>query len=162
MNNFTLNISSDWVSWYGAIVATIAVGVSSWMAWRDRAKIKIGWQKDMRLTGDLNHDPEQPMFVITVINLGRRSVKIGNVSIRLYSGGYLLSVNSIYNPHGQNRVLNEKNPQTQYFMEQDEMNFDNCWYILVADGFGREHKKYFHLFSTVHRIIALFKKFFKK
>ncbi|HWZ22249.1 MAG TPA: hypothetical protein VNW06_06315 [Cytophagaceae bacterium] len=157
---FSIQISADTVAWYGAIVATGALLVSAYNAWRDRARIKIKYQKGMFIINAVSPYSEQKTyFVINIINTGRRPVSIGNVGIRLFKGGALLLSDSLTSV---NRILTEEKPETQITTEQDLLDFSKVHYIEVYDKTGRQYRQYFHAFPTFKKVIYLIKNYGKK
>lgn len=140
-----ITISATTVAWYGAIVATVSAFIAISNYFRDRARIKIKYRKDVKVTaGPGPYDPNKIYFNITVINKGRRPVNISKAAIRNIGqdkkGKYSLLSDSFW--HGRSRVLDEKSPTTEFLVEQDLINFENAWYIEVYDATGRRYRKY--------------------
>lgn len=148
--NISIQISANTVAWYGAIVATGSLLASVYNSWKDRARIKIKYQKGMRIIGSPAYSDKKTYFVITIINLGRRPIAIGNVGIRLFKGGSLISADSLNN---SNQILTEEKPETQIMIDQSEIDFSNVHFIDVYDRAGREYKKYFYNFPTFKKLI---------
>jgi hypothetical protein len=142
-----IEISVTTVAWYGAIVATAGMLVSLYNMLRDRAKIRITYQKDMRIGGAQNiYDPSKTYFNITVINRGRRPINITKAALRTLKTDkkYTLLADSFL-AH-RNRVLDESRPTTEFMMEQTEEVLAKTWYICVYDATGRTHRKFVHPF----------------
>ena len=70
--NITIQVSTDTVALYGAIIATIAAVVSIYNAWRDRSKVILEFGRNFRRPDNW----EEPLFYISVVNRGRRAVRI--------------------------------------------------------------------------------------
>lgn len=144
---FKIEISAGAVAWYAAIVATAGILVSLYSVFRDRAKIKIKYQRDMQIIGPQTvYDPNKTYFNITVTNQGRRPVNITKAAFRTIGTlkKYALLSDS-FSPH-RNRVLDESKPTTDFMTEQDEVLLANTWFICVYDGTDRIHRKYLHPF----------------
>lgn len=144
-NFVKIAISPTLVAWYGAIVATVGMLVSLYNILRDRAKIKIRYQKDMRVIGSQAvYDPNKTYFNITVINRGRRPINITKAALRTIKSGkkYMLLTDS-FAVH-RNRVLDESNPTTEFMIEQTDEVLTNLWFICVYDAAGGRHRKYVH------------------
>ena len=146
----TINITANVVQWYGAIVATAAFFPLAYSVLRDRAKIKIEFRRNFFIAGDKSREK---LEIITVINSGRRPVKIDKVAIRVLGakGKYALLSSSLLK--SRQRVLTEENPSTSYEVKQEnDSSWKRYWWISVYDGAGREYKKYLHRFPTFWRI----------
>ena len=79
MNTLKIEITAHAVAWYGAIVATCSLVISTLNAWRDRARLSVRVQRNMvALTGSPT-DSEQTYLLVTVANRGRRPVTIDKV-----------------------------------------------------------------------------------
>lgn len=73
----TITITAGAVAWYGAIVATGSVLVAVYLAWRDRARLKVVADANMRIrTVGGPHDDDETYIVIDVANVGRRAVHL--------------------------------------------------------------------------------------
>jgi hypothetical protein len=156
---FRLEISASVVAWYGAIVATVGILVSLYNVLRDRARIKIKYQRDMKIVGPRAvYDPNKIYFNITVINKGRRPVNITKAAIRAIGEKrkYALLADS-FSAH-RNRVLNESNPTTEFMMEQVEDWLANAWFICVYDATGRGYRKFVHPFLPLSKLWHGFKR----
>jgi hypothetical protein len=96
MDDLIAEITKNPISTYAAVVATIAVVISLWVASRDRARIIV--------TGK-NHNPPEvppglpsgvyriggPFIQITVSNFGRRPRTISHVGVRLKDGSQMMA-----------------------------------------------------------------------
>ncbi len=72
-----ITISANAVAWYAAIVVTGSVCVAGYAIWRDRARIKVSAQANMRVTPpDGPQDDDDTYIIITVANRGRRAVHL--------------------------------------------------------------------------------------
>ena len=156
---FRLEISASAVAWYGAIVATIGILVSLYSVLRDRAKIKIKYQKDMQIIGPQTvYDPNKTYFNITVINKGRRPVNITKAAIRTVGGERKYALLSDSFLAHRNRILNESNPTTEFMMEQIEDLLASAWFICVYDATGRAYRKFVHPFLPLSNLWRGFKR----
>lgn len=152
---FNIEISATAVAWYGAIVATISVAVALFNYLRDRAKIKIKYRKNMKMIGAYGpYNPSKIYFNITVINKGRRPINITKAALRDLNLDKKKKFNLLSDSFfaARNQVLTEQNPTTDFFVEQDLIDFSGIWYIVVYGGAGQRYKKYFHIFPTFWRI----------
>jgi len=152
---------------YGSIVATVSIFLSLYNLFRDRARISIKCEKDQYLLGDgaraiyNQKDPKQKYIVITVINKGRRPIKIEQAAFKIFrqkERSILVDSFSLHRP----KVINEETPQTTFIAEQQLIDFKNVIYIRVQDGAGRIYKKYIKKFPTVYILIDFFINKFSK
>ena len=141
MPQVSVTINADAVAWYGAIVSTIGFVLGGYLAWRDRPRISITIQPDVRLMNVPPYDPNKTYINITVRNRGRRPVKISTAYLKLHDdAGYFLVSDSLYQ-HVE-RVLTEENPRTNFFVEQNLIDPTKIEYALVIDETGRTSIKY--------------------
>lgn len=143
---FKLEISANAVAWYGAIVATLGALTSLYNVLRDKARVKITYQKDMQVGGIQNlYDPNKTYVDITVINKGRRPIRIAKVAVRTVGKGlkYLLLTDSFF-PH-VNKILTEEDPTAGFLLEQNEDLLASAWYICVYDGTGKVYRKFMRI-----------------
>ena len=142
---YSLSITADSVAWYGAIVATMSVIFSGITLWRDRSKVKISYSKSW-VHNSPHHDPKELYFDIQVRNVGRRTIALGNVGIKLFDGSALLLADSLN--ARVNKVLTEQNPRTNFLTPVKDIDFAKTHYITIFDEKGREYRKYFSNFPT--------------
>ena len=147
-----IEISPSLVAWYGATVATISVIVTLLDYWRDKARIKISYQKDIQIAGKQSfYDPTKTYFNITVVNKGRRPIKIEKAAIKIVDKkGFWLLGDSFANH--RIKILTEENPKTEFLTDQSEIELSKIWYISIYDASALEYRKYLHLFPTFWRI----------
>ena len=154
-NPINIQISASAVAWYGAIIATAGAFVSIYNAWRDRSKIKIKYNANNYIAGKVpaGYSLGKKYIIISVYNIGRRPIKMGNISLKLVDQNkFCLISDSLMNSYNQNRVLTEENPETMYLLGADGIDFCKVEYVLAYDGVGRKYKKYTHLFPTFWKI----------
>ena len=152
---------------YGSIVATLSIFLSLYNLLRDRARISIKCQTDQYLLGDgasvlyNQKDPSQKYIIITVINKGRRPIKIEQAAFKIFrqkKWSILVDSFSLHRP----KVINEEMPQTTFIAEQQLIDFKNVIYIRVQDGAGRVYRKYIKKFPTIYIIVDWFINKFSK
>lgn len=155
---FKIEISASVVGWYGAIMATISTVVAVFNYLRDRPKIDIKYQGELKITGgEAIYDPQKTYFCITVINKGRRPIRIDRVGFRIVgSEKPWLLVGDSFTPF-KNKILTEENPTIDFLCPEDSIDFSKVWYIAVYDVTGQEYKKYFRNFPTLWRMFYWFK-----
>jgi hypothetical protein len=152
---YSINITAESVAWYGAIVATASVIFSGINLWRDRSRIKISHTKSWVMNTP-TYDPNELYFNIEVRNVGRRTIALGNVGIKLFDGSALLLPDSFNNR--VNKILTEQNPRANFLTVHKDIDFTKTHYITVFDEAGREYRKYFSHFPTFKKLIWFFRK----
>ena len=93
------------------------------------------------------YDPRKQYIAIDIINRGRRPVRLGNAAFKSLSEGSLLINDSLLRP----ATLTEESPKTTYLIEQEGINLNKMWYIVVYDATGRQYKKYLTRFPILRR-----------
>lgn len=108
--DITIQISATAVAWYGAVIATIAAAVSVYNAWRDRSHVVLEFGKNYRRPETW----ETPYFFVSVINRGRRPVRIDKAWVKVYGyDGEALLAESLNTT--QERTLDERNPKITFW-----------------------------------------------
>lgn len=141
--DITVNISADIVAWYGAIIATIAALISAYNAILDRPKVRLDFGKNFRRIEEW----DAPLFYVSVVNQGRRPVRIDKAWVRVYGyEGEVLLTDSIKTL--QERTLDEKNPKISFWTKESTMNVDRIYCVYASTDAGKIYKKYFKKFPT--------------
>lgn len=149
-------ITANSVAWYGAFVATASAIVSFYNAYKDRARIKITYNRDIVIVGpQAIYSKDKTYFNVTVINKGRRPIKITNVGLRCLGRKKKYALFSDSFATHRNKIITEEDPRTEFMMEQDEELLLSAWYIVVYDGTGRKYTKYMKYFpiKLFYRIV---------
>lgn len=162
MSLVTISITATTSSIYAAVIATVSLVFSVIAVRRDRARIKIKYGKNYSvIKGQLfGYDSNKTYFNVTVINIGRRPVRIEKAALKLMDKGFWLFTGSFVGH--RNKILTEDNPVSEFLVEQETLDFSRVLCISVFDATGREYRKYLSVFPTVHRLIFLLKKYFIK
>lgn len=160
---YKLEITADGVAWYGAIVATAALGFTALNYWRDKARIKIQYKNNIKLWGNNPYyDTDKTYFNVSVINKGRRPIRVSKVWVQtdLKEDSSFIITDSML-PHTK-KVLTEDDPRGEYLAEQDSVDLTNGLYIGISDATGKVYKKnlkffpYFRLLK--HKIYSAIQK----
>lgn len=141
---YSVNITADAVAWYGAIVATISLIFSGITLWLDKGKIKISHSQSWVHAPGYN--PDELHFDIQVRNVGRRTVVLGNVGIKLFDGSALLLAAGF--DKRINKVLTEQNPRVNFLTPVSQIDFTKAHYIVIYDEKGKEYRRYLSRFPT--------------
>jgi hypothetical protein len=110
---------------------------------RDRARVEVSLQWDMDIIGDPRYDPAKPWGSVTVTNVGRRTVHVSHVALRLpdrrFGISHLLITGGI-----AGKTLPEGAPAEVHVVTQDGMEkFASVWHLIraqVSDSTGRVWK----------------------
>ena len=79
-----MDITSNSVAWYAALLATVNTVVIIINYLRDRPKVCIEYSKDMQIiNGNPLYQDDKNYFNVTVINKGRRPIKITKAGLRI-------------------------------------------------------------------------------
>jgi hypothetical protein len=78
-----IEISASAVAWYAAIVATISAVLTGIKMWLDRPRIGLIARRNQRLFGFSEFDPEEPYFLIQVVNKGRRPITLSVAGLQI-------------------------------------------------------------------------------
>ncbi len=139
MKEITIEISASMVAWYGAIVATLAVIISGWIAWRDRARIVVTSMGPYRVTPGGPYDPTKDYIAITVANHGRRPKTVNLVGVKLRSGKSKhigASDALIKGP----QELTEGRSFHYYMKEEGDLSLENVKYVWANDQTGKQFR----------------------
>jgi hypothetical protein len=88
------------------------------------------------------YSKDKTYFNVTVINTGRRPIRITNAGLRLIGRKKKYALFSDSFATHRNKVITEEEPRTEFMMEQDDKLLNSAWYIVVYDGTGRKYRKY--------------------
>jgi len=141
-SDINLNISASSVAWYAAIVATFGALKAINDLWNDRGRIKIQYQADM-LVENTNgvYDESKKYFSTTVVNKGRRPVKITHTGAKFFDREEIsLFTDSFFKD--ADRTLTESHPSTVYLTDQSGLPLNKLWYVYAIEAKGKEYKKY--------------------
>jgi hypothetical protein len=134
---FLFTVSCSMVALYAAIVATIVACVQIANFFRDRAKVKVRFQRDMEFIGD----PMRQGIVFTlleVVNAGRRPVTITNVTMT-YLGGGAIATDVMPRPPFE---LTE-GKQAHAFLDERLLRFEEIRAFQAHDAVGRTYRAAF-------------------
>jgi hypothetical protein len=139
--DISIQISTNTVAWYAAIVSTIGLLLTCYSAWRDRPRVIVTINPNMLVRNVPQYDQNKTYIDITVRNRGRRPVQISTVVLKLYrTKGYILVSDSLF--QHVHRVLTEEKPRTNFFIQQDLIDPKNIEYAIVYDETGKSYVKY--------------------
>jgi hypothetical protein len=134
--NFSLNITASVVSWYAAIVSTAIASVQIANYFRDRAKIRISFQRNMEMVNNPAYKGMTLTF-ITIVNVGRRRLTITNVGARRSTNKSYVFTDSLPRlPH----VLDEGG-QIQVIVNEEGLDFGDLRCFQASDASGRIFRK---------------------
>ena len=128
--------ATNLIAWYGAIVATVAIIISAWVAWRSRVRIMVSGLSGYRTEASEPYDPDKTYLLITVSNPGRRPSTIAQVGLSVREGS------------SEKRVLAaDKGPQvlaggesSYWIMEYGQdtnLPLENIKYVWASDDTGK-------------------------
>lgn len=152
-NEFIVSSKVNWVAVYGAIIASVGLGLSVFNYFRDNAKIKIQYKKGWQFINSVAPYKENTSYdEIKVINYGRRPVKIEKVAIRQRGEKQWAIVSDSFVVF-KNKLLTEENPTVDFYYESNLLNLDDAYYISAFDVAGRSYKKWLDRYGYCKEII---------
>jgi len=92
---FKLEITANTVAWYGAVVATSSILISFLNFLNDRDRVRVRYQRSIRVTPGGQYNPEIDYTFIEVINLSRRPITIKTVGGEYLGGNGFIASNSL-------------------------------------------------------------------
>ncbi len=154
-----IQVNTELIAWYGAVVATAGLGISLYIAWRDRARVKINYRPHMFIYGGdaLNYSEGVEYVSIDVINTGRRPIRIESASLVIAGEEKKYLLTDSFATH-RPRVITEESPVTTFLVKQDLVDLSKIYCVVVVDGTGRQYKKYTSLFPSWVRLKAFRKR----
>jgi len=159
MNNiFTIEISSNIVAWYGAIIASASLIFAVYNIIRDNARVKVKYSFNNRIVGNpAPYKSDIKYIEIEAINAGRRPIRIDKAYIDFYNEDQKALFRDSFSDH-RNKILTEENPRTSFLVEQKEIDVKNMRSVTVVSGTGGEFKKYVSKFPTGMELYYKFRK----
>jgi hypothetical protein len=145
-DQIAIQFKTNWVAIIGAITGVTGLILSLLNYYRDRARIKIFFKTGWKFIGAVTpYKNNTPYDCITVINKGRRPVKIQTASARIKNtdkGNHIIISDSwaVF----KNKLLNEENPKVEFFYESSLKKHNDIYCINVSDEAGRNYRKWLH------------------
>jgi hypothetical protein len=150
--DITIEISANTVAWYAAIVSTVGLAATLYNMWKDRLQLRVRVSPNMALMNMPQYDPAKTYVDISVINRGRRPATISTIVLKLYrTKGYVVVSDTLF-PHFR-RLLNEDQPRTSAFLDQELFDPSRIEYVLVNLESGDMHISYQKLGARLRRFI---------
>jgi hypothetical protein len=133
-----MNPSTPVVAWYAAVVSTLGFFLALYVALRDRPRLRISVQPNMRRFGSPVYDEDKFYVVVTVANIGRRPLTVGLVGFtQRRKGGDIILTDSTR--EGAKDIPEGKS--ATYLAEQAALPLTNLKHVLVRDNAGRIWKR---------------------
>ena len=126
------------VAWYAAVVSTLGFLLALYVALRDRPRLRIWVQTNMRALGLPAYDEKKSYVLVGVANIGRRPLTIELVGFtqRGKGGDIILTAST---REGAKDLPEGKS--ATYLAEQAAIPLTNLKYVLVRDNAGRIWKR---------------------
>lgn len=138
---------------WGATTGTLALSLNAFDKVRDRSILRIRLARDMKIIGPAElagYDNNKTYLMVTVTNKGRRPINVDRVFVRQLRKG---KTQTFFVVHNQtSRILTEENPVTQFPIDQEGVDYDRLYYVVILDKRGREYKKYYRRFPRLWKI----------
>jgi len=140
MSDIQIQITTFSIALLALIIATLSMVLQGIAVFRDRKKVKLKVEKNMKIIGKNGSYPykEGVSYVsINIINTGRRKVIIDTAGAKLLNGRFLMAADILKS--GQ--VILEEGKRHNIFIEQDKINFSEISYFYAKDATGSIYKK---------------------
>ena len=139
------------VAAYAALVATIALVWNVFNARRDRAKIILSYQMNMRVSNSPIYEKDVDYLILIVTNRGRRPVVISTAGYKCFGGhGGIFTDSLILN---KNKTLDERNPMVEFLIKQSLLDLKDVEYFFAKDMSQSTYKRYPHSFSWIRKLL---------
>lgn len=141
-----IEITNDMISLWGAGLSTFLGIIKLIEFYRDKAKIKIIFEKNKKILNNNSYDINKKYFIIKAINLGRRPIKIIKAGMEFTlenKNGAILAESFL-----KNKILKEEDRSVAFIGEQNNTDFKKILYVYVEDDTGKKYKKYLHKIPT--------------
>lgn len=139
MREIAMEISVDVVAWYGAIVGTLAVIISGWVAWRDRARIVVTARVLPPIRPRGPNDPTKDYISINVANRGRRPKTIDLVGFKHRTSGRTKNVLAVDSASKGPQELTEGR-SLSWLVEYGGIDLEDIEYAWASDQTGKEFR----------------------
>jgi hypothetical protein len=128
------------VAWYAAVVSTLGLALSLYLALRDRARVVIDARPNYQVLGDpYPYDPNKLYVCITVANRGRRPLTVSVVGLLPRRRGDNAAIVNGSLHHGPCELAEGKS--VNFLAAQDEIDLENVRAVVVRDQTGRLWKQ---------------------
>ncbi|MFT5423140.1 MAG: hypothetical protein ACI89L_000914 [Phycisphaerales bacterium] len=129
---------TDFVAWYGAVLATASVAFGCFAIFRDKRKIVLRARANWRITEPFaNYKTEDIYIYVTAANTGRRPVTLGNLAMQSTesskSGWFVVGE---WSP--KSRL--EEGESASRLVNQKELDLSKVKFIAVEDATGKVWK----------------------
>lgn len=155
MSYIQIQITASSIAWLALIIATLSMVFQGIIVFRDRKKVKIKVERNIRVVGAQGSYPykEGVDYVsLNIINTGRRRVTIDTAGARLLNGRFVVPVDILKS--GQ--VTLEEGKRHNVLIEEDKINFSEISYFYAKDATGRVYKK--NIVNPIRKIHWLIKR----
>lgn len=132
-----LTISAAAVAWYAAIVATLSLGVSLFVALRDRPRITVVGRPGYKVTSPAGgYNPNKLYIMVNVANRGRRPVTVEKAFLQMKSKPHAILTDSLLRGPQELR----EGRSVTFLVEQEGIDFANVKAVVAIDQTGRHWK----------------------
>lgn len=133
-----ISITASAVAWYGAITGTLSLILGSYVAFRDRVRLKVWASDNYRVHGGAGpYDPAKDYVMVSVANAGRRPITITHVYFR-YHGKKESALLTDSMLRGAKEL--KEGQSTIFLAEEQGLDIASIKAVYVADATGREWK----------------------
>jgi len=142
----SIEISANTVAWYGAIIATISLGLNIYKIWKDRPRLKISISKNYKIVGfdisnkEVDLEPGKLFWLLSIINVSKYKLTIDQIGVEYkYEKGGALIVKD-YNGPIQTFELTPFTSK-QFIFSEELLPLNKIKNVSVKDATGKIWKK---------------------
>jgi hypothetical protein len=139
MPTFNISISGSVLALYGAVLATVTATAQIVSFLRDRANVRVTYQRHMSIIGGSDPSYEGKLFtVVRAVNAGRRPVTLTNIgAYRLHPKNPFVCAHTV--PTMPTELLEGKYV-TAMVDEADDLDFEHIEAFEAYDAVGRTYR----------------------
>ena len=126
-----------YIAIFGAIVGTVSLAISIWLAFRDRGRIFVSARPGYKVEGNSEYDTEKIYIMINIVNKGRRPVTITKSGFRLKSQSLFFET-SDSTRKGPREV--REGQAISDLLALDLIDIADVDYVYAIDATGKEYR----------------------
>jgi hypothetical protein len=136
MPTFNISISGSVLALYGAVLSTLTAAAQIVSFLRDRAKVKVTYQRHMSIIGGSGYE-DTLLTVVRAVNVGRRPVTLTNIgAYRLHPRNAFVCAHTV--PTMPTELLEGK--YVTAMVDEADLDFEHIEAFEAYDAVGRTYR----------------------